>query len=332
MPFGISRERTVSNVGAMAAEFFGPMFLVIVGLGVAVPSFPVVLGPGAGYGLTAFVLTYVLWIRSGAHFNTGVTLAKVATWMSGVAHRDYFGRGALLWDLVFGFFYIGLQLAGAIIGVLFLKYIDKSGLIAATTSTVPNGNLAGDENRALALGFMLNLVFVWVHLSVLGPRANAVVKQLGAPLVLGLTYGGVVIIAIYWGAGTVCNFAIDLALATMIGPNSPKKLWISAVAQILGAIGGYVMFWAQSYLDRMLELQILHGAKNMDHARVNSIAQVFQRYSHVVADMDTPVDGPLVAPHDTAPEQYAAAAAQHAASHQHQHQHHHRRHPSTMDY
>lgn len=324
MPFGISRERTLSNVGAIAAEFFGTMFLAIAALGVAAPAFVVVLGPGVGYGLTVFVLTYVLWIRSGAHFNMGVTLAKVATWMTGLAPRDYFGRAALLWDLVFGLVYIGVQLAGAVVGVLFIAYIDKSGLIAATTKTVPNGNLAGDDGRAIALGFMLNLVFIWVHLSVLGPRANAVIKQLGAPLVLGITYGGAVLIATYWGAGTTCNFAIDLALGTLINANTPKKLWISAVAQIVGAVGAFVLFFAQSYLDRMLELQILHGAKNMDHARANSLRDVFQRYGNAMSGaVDLSAGEPLVAPHDTAPEQYAAAAAQHAQSHQHRHHHAH---------
>ena len=312
MPYGVTRARTLSNVGAIFMELFGPMFLTIVGLGVAVPSFVVVLGPGAGLGLTVFVLTYVGWIRSGAHFNPGVTMAKAATWMTGLTFRDYFGRGLVLFDLVFAILYIGMQLVGAIIGIEFLKYIDKSGLIAATFQTVPNGNLAGDEGRALALAFMLNMIFIWVHLSALGPRSNAVTKQLGAPLVIGLTYGGVVIVSTYWGAGTVCNLALDLALSRFINANTPKKLWISAVGQVLGAIGAFVLYFCQAYLDRMLELQMLHGDKsaaaNMDHERANSLRKIFVRYMERSADAASAAGAgePLVAPHDTAPEFRAA--------------------------
>jgi len=320
----LAYERSVSNVGALASEFFGTLFETVIGLGVAIPAFIVVLGPGAGLGLTVFVLTYLLWIRGGAHLNPVITMAKAVAWLGGLSHRDYYGAGNLVWDLLFGVLYIGLQLAGAVIGVLFLKFADTSGLIAAATRTVPNGNLAGKDNIALALAFMCNLVFAWVHLSTLGPRSNAVIKQLGAPLVIGITYGGIVIVTTYWGAGTVCNFAIDLALATLIHKNSPKTLWISAVAQILGALGGALLFLGQVYLDRNLELQMEHGAKNMDHLRAHALAPVFERYGVLAPGVSiyesiTGSDRPLVNPHDMAPEQFAAAAATHPQGHHHHH-------------
>lgn len=321
MPLGVTRARTVSNVGAIFFDMLGTMFLTIIGGGVAAVSFPVILGPGAGLGLTLFVLVYVGWVRSGAHFNPGVTMAKVATWMSGLAFRDYFGQGTILFDLLFGIVYIGMQLVGAIIGIEFLKYCDTTGLIAAAFTTVPSGNLAGDNGRAVALAFMLNMVFIWVHLSALGPRTNAVTKQLGAPLVIGLTYAGVVIIGMYWGAGTVCNLALDLALSRFINANSTKTLWISAVGQITGAAGAFFLFFCQSYLDRMLELQMHHGSKSaaayMDHMRANSLRKLFVRFMEQSGDAvtDAGTGEPLIAPHDTAVDHRMAHRHTHAGTH-----------------
>ena len=313
MPVADRRAHAALNVGALVGELIGTMFLVVGGLGVAAPAFAIVLGVGAGYGLAVFVLTYTMYIRSGAHFNPGVTMAKSGAWISGLAHRDYFGMPGLLWDAVMGLAYIGMQLAGAVLGTLVLRYVDRSGILAAAVATAPNGNLAGDEGRALFLAFMCNLIFIWAHLTAMGPRTSTVIKLLGAPLVLGIAYGGVVIITVYWGAGTVCNFALDLAFATLLSGTTVKKLWISAVAQVLGALAALLVFAGQSWLDALIELLMRHGAKDMGHVRINSLRDVMMLFEHagMAAMDDAGSREPLVEPLDIAPEVQRAAHVPH---------------------
>lgn len=315
------RAHAELNIGAVISELIGTAFLTIAGIGVMVPAFVTVLGTGAGLGLAAFVLTFALMIRSGAHFNTGVTLAKAVTWASGMNFRDYFGRPALYLDLVFGLLYMGVQMAGAVLGVLVLRYADKVGLLTLPINTQPNGNLAGDEGRALFLAFVCNFIFIWVHLVAMGPRFGIVIKTIASPLVIGIAYGGVVILSVYWGTGTVCNFAIDLALATLLSGNSTRFLWISAVAQILGAVAALLVFMASTWLDFRIEHLMHHGVKNMDHVRENSLRDVFmivnERGSHMMDDIEN--SEPLIDPHDVAPTQIAANKLVHRA---HTHTHH----------
>jgi glycerol uptake facilitator-like aquaporin len=321
------RAHVVLNVAALLGELIGALFLVVAGLGVAAPAFGIVLGVGAGYGLAIFVLSYTMYIRSGAHINPGVTLAKFGAWISGLAHRDYFGTPGLLWDAVMGLAYIGMQLAGAVLGVLVLRFVDRSGILAAAVATAPNGNLAGDEGRALFLAFFCNLMFIWVHLTVFGPRTGTVIKLLGGPLVLGITYGGVAIVSVYWGTGTVCNFALDLAFATLLSGTTVKKLWISFVAQLLGALAALLVYAGQSWADANIELLMRHGAKDMGHVRINSLRDVFMLFEHAgtAALDDAGSREALVEAHDIAPETQRAAHVPHNRAH-----HLHHRGMSTM--
>jgi len=324
------RAHAELNLGAVISEGIGTAFLTIAGIGVLAPAFATVLGAGAGLGLAVFVLTFCLMVRSGAHFNTGVTLAKGVTWMTGMNFRDYFGRPTLYFDLVWGLLYLGVQMAGAVIGALVLNYLDRTGILSLPINTQPNGNLAGDEGRALFLAFVCNFIFIWVHLVAMGPRFGIVIKAIASPLVIGIAYGGVVILSVYWGAGTVCNFAIDLALATIVSGTSVKSLWISAVAQVLGALAALLVFMGSTWLDFRIEHLMHHGAKNMDHVRENSLRDLFMivndRGSHMMDDIEN--SEPLIDPHDVAPAQIAANKLVHRA---HTHTHHAHVHSPTVN-
>jgi len=309
------------NVAACVGEAIGTGFLMVAGIGVLAPAFATVMGAGAGLGLALFVLTFCLWMRSGAHFNPGVTLAKGVAWATGMSYRDYFGRPALLWDGLFVLLYIGFQLAGAVIGALVLRYVDKSGILSLPINTAPNGNLAGDEGRALFFAFVCNFFFIWVHLIALGPRHGAVIKMLGSPLVIGIAYAGAVILSVYWGTGTTCNFALDLALATILPGTTVKFLWISIVAQILGGLAALLVFLGNTWCDFRMQFLMQHGAKNMDHGRENSLRDLFLFAAvHGEHAMDDAAHTePLVDPHDVAP---AQAAQAHVMHRQRSHHHH----------
>lgn len=271
------RGNVLLNIGAVAGELIGTFMLTLIGVGIyAIPGITTtVIGVGLGFGFATVVLTYLFFIRSGAHFNTGVTFARALAWAPGLHERDYWGAGRLWWDLLFWFLYTGMQLAGAVLAILFLRAVDNSGFISAATFTSPNGNLAGNNGEALLLLWMCNTVLCWVALVLFSPRMGIQIKVLSNQYVMGFTVFGVVLVSVFWGTGSVCNFAVDLALATLIGGNATGTLWISAVAQILGAITAFVIFWAGAWLDRILDVRKhLTGNKHLDHSRVNALSNI----------------------------------------------------------
>lgn len=303
------KGRVALNIGAGVGEFIGTYFFVLGGLGVHVATGANPLGTGTGFGFTALFLTYVLLVRSGSLFNTGITLGKALGWVPGLQFRNYFGRATLWKDFVAWFLFTGLQLAAAVLAVLTLRAVDNSGLLSATTVTVPNGNLAGDDGGALLLLWLLNTILVWVHLHVTGPRAGIVIEQLGAPVAMGATYFAVTIVSVYWGTGSTCNFALDLALATLIGTNSANKLWLSAVGQVLGALTALLVVWGGTVLDHILSLKVASGAQNYDHQRINSLAPIIVRTAdEACSTMLSGDDGILLDAHNTVTDDGAAAA------------------------
>ena len=300
----VSRKGNILlNAGALAGELIGTFFLTTLGVGVlVVPGVTTgVVGAGLGFAFAIAVLTYTFFLRSGAHFNTGVTLARVMAWIPGLHERDYWGAGRLWWDLAFGVLYLGLQLAGAVLAILFLRAVDNSGLIGAATFTSPNGNLANKNGEAFLLLWMLNTILCWVALVVFSPRMGIQIKVLSAPVIMAFTYFGVVVVSYFWGTGSLVNFAIDLALATLIGGNSTGSLWVSAVAQIAGAITAFVVFWAGAWLDRVLDVRkALTGNKHFDHSRINALSGILNFMAVTTKDLalddmgDTSTDRVLV--------------------------------------
>ena len=299
-----TKGNVILNAGAVAGELVGTYFLTFLALGVyVIPGITgTVIGVGLAFGFAALVMTYLFLIRSGSHFNTGVTLARALAWVPGLHERDYWGAGRLWWDFVFWVLYTGAQLTAAVLAVLTLRYVDKSGLLAAATITTPNGNLAGDNARAFFLLWLCNTVLCWAALVIFSPRLGLQLKFITAPIAMGFTYFAVVLISVFWGTGSVCNFAIDMALGTLVAGNSSSRLWISAIAQIVGALTGFLFYWAGAWVDRILDVRkALTGNKHLDHSRINALSTIMNFMAVgakelAMADMgDTATDRVLVA-------------------------------------
>lgn len=276
------------NIGAVAGEFVGTYFLVLIALGIyVIPGITgSVIGVGLAFAFSAAVLTYTMFIRSGSHFNTGVTMARALAWVTGLHDRDYWGAGRLWWDMIFWVAYTAVQMAAAVLAVLTLRAVDNSGLLSAATFTSPNGNLSGKQGEAFLLLWLCNTVLCWVALVLFAPRMGIQIKIITNPIMMGFTYFGVVLVAVFWGTGSVCNFAIDLALATLVTGNSTNSLWISATAQIAGAITAFVIFWAGAWIDRVLDVRKhLTGNKSLDHSRVNALSGILNFFTVTAKDM-----------------------------------------------
>jgi glycerol uptake facilitator-like aquaporin len=306
--------RGALNLGTLVGESVGTFFLTLFGVAVWAAGAPFALASGFGFGFALIPLTWALWIRSGAHFNTGVTLARVAAWTAGLHQRDYFGRATLWWDIVAWFLYTGLQIASAVL----LRQVDHSGFLAALPIGVPNGNLAGKQNDALLLTWVLNTALIWTYLQVMGPRVGPIIKTQTAPYVLGTMYFGVVVASVYWGTGSLCNFAIDLALSTLVPGHSSDKLWISAVMQIAGAATAFALYWFSAWLDRLLERKMESGEPDYDHQKLNAFREVMARFWTADAASAAPLldpassDGTLVAAHNTASRVHPGPHARHS--------------------
>ena len=272
-----SRANAYLNVAALLAETMGTYANTLIGVGVFVVSSATVIGPGFGFGFALLATTFLFLVRSGAHFNTSISTAKTLSSWFGLQTRDYFGRASTLYDALFWVLYVGMQMAGAVLAVLTLRYVDKTALLSSTLATVPNGNLAGQNGPAFLLVFLLTLFYNLVYLHVNAPRMGMVVRMVVGPLVIAVAYAGAVIVSIYFGTGSLLNFALDLAVATLVKGESVNTLWISAVAQLVAPIAAVLLFSGGAWMDRICEAKALLGVRDCDHERMSMLGAVMNR-------------------------------------------------------
>lgn len=264
------------NVGALAGEAVGTYFLTLVGLGVYAVSAATVIGPGFGFAFAVLSLMFVLYVVSGSHFNPGITAAKLVGWLSGLQSRDYFGSGHVVADAVFAALYIGMQMAGAVLAVLSLRFVDHSDMLESVFVSMPNGNLANHAAAAFFLAWLLNTFHIFVFLHVTDFRLGIATKLATGPLVYASALGASIIISVYFGTGTLLNFAVDLAIATTVEDQVTTRLWISVTAQIVGAATAVLLSYGLSYLSRFRELKAVVPA-DPDHSRSNLLSSVMNR-------------------------------------------------------
>jgi hypothetical protein len=293
----ISFPNIIRNITLLCAEGLGAGMLVLIGASCASLTAMPALSAALGYGIAVLVITALLVLRTGAMLNTGATLLKVAMWIFGLDSRQYFtsfswvlhadGRVMVprivpwqwLLDVVMGALYMGFQIGGAMLGVLLLRELDRTGLLAGSVMTKPNGNLAGDDKRAFVFAYLLNSFVLTMYGAMTSNSYNYKVRQVLSPVIVGLAVFVAVFAAQTYGVGTVISFPSDLALAILV-PSSRTHLWISATAAVGGALTAFMFCWWMNFLDRML-VDELYGAPWMRaHSHVPKHADKVRKNLH----------------------------------------------------
>lgn len=214
------------------AEFFGTMFLVLFGCGVAVVCGGFHGGLEQGYlGVVAIALAFGLSIIAGAygiaqisgcHVNPAVSLAMLI--LGKMNGKDFVA-------------YVIAQILGAIAGAgLLLLITTQTTVLAGTESLGQNGF---GEASAVGLGMwgailvevVLTFVFVFVIIVVTAKAETAAV----AGLMIGLTLTFVHLLGIPL-TGTSVNPARSLGPAIFMGGTALEQVWVFIVAPFVGAL------------------------------------------------------------------------------------------------
>ena len=225
------------------AEFFGTMFLVILGDGVCCNvnlNKSGMKGGGVvhiliGWGMAVMVPAFAFGSLSGAHFNPAVTIGAAI-------------RGAFSWAMVPG--YIVAQMLGGCLGaaILFVLYHDQF-LATEDMATKRGVFCTAPSVRNTPLNFLseffatLCLVFFLAAIPAnAGDSGASWALVYGVIVAMGASFGGL--------TGYAMNAARDTAprIAYMFLPIPGKKDpdwdygWIPAVAPIAGGICGSLLY------------------------------------------------------------------------------------------
>lgn len=197
----------------MVAEAIGTFILVLAGTGAAIVG-----GNYAfAFGFALVGIVYAIGHVSGAHVNPAVTVGLAAVGRFPMAHVPY---------------YIGSQVAGALIASLVLRLIygNQGGLGGTSVADV----------ISLLDGFLLELlttaIFVFVIVAV------ATDKRV-PPAAVGLAIGGTLLmIQVLTGQVTGASVNPARSLAPAIASWSFADLWIYLTAPFIGAVIGAVAY------------------------------------------------------------------------------------------
>ncbi|MGE3148795.1 MAG: aquaporin [Pseudorhodoplanes sp.] len=214
----------------LRAEFFGTMFLILIGCSAIVLSnfsaaTPIGLMPiSMAFGLAVAVMAYTIGPITGCHINPAVT---AAVWAAGrIDTKDAIAH-------------IVAQVLGAIAGALILFIVLKGrvtgGDITAMGQTTYNP--AAYQWWAAALTeFVGTLLFTVVILAVTGPRGGIV-----AGLIVGIALM-LIHFAFINVSGASVNPARSLGPALFVGGAALQQIWLYIVFPLLGGlVGGWII-------------------------------------------------------------------------------------------
>ncbi len=197
----------------MVAEAIGTFILVLTGTGAAIVG-----GSYAfAFGFALVGIVYAIGHVSGAHVNPAVTVGLAAVGRFPMAHVPW---------------YIGSQVAGALIASLFLRLV------------YGNDNGLGQTSVALGIsaldGFLLELITTAIFVFVI--VAVATDKRVPPPAV-GLAIGGTLLtIQMVTGAVTGASVNPARSLGPALASWSFADLWIYLTAPFIGAVIGAVAY------------------------------------------------------------------------------------------
>ncbi|CAN5751470.1 hypothetical protein BH24CHL3_BH24CHL3_03740 [soil metagenome] len=197
----------------MAAEAIGTFILVLAGAGAVIlgSSYPL------AFGFALIAIVYAIGHISGAHVNPAVTIGLAAIGRFPMPHVPY---------------YIGSQVAGAVLAALFLRLIYGSeGGLGATSVAEGFSNLDG---------FLLELVATAVFVFVFAAVATDKRVPAGA---FGLAAGGALLfIALFAGPFTGASVNPARSLGPALASWTFTDLWIYLTAPFIGAVIGAVAY------------------------------------------------------------------------------------------
>ncbi|MGI8925651.1 MAG: aquaporin [Tepidiformaceae bacterium] len=236
---------TRNDQRAIAAEFLGTMFFVLLGTGAVVAAFAVaeegsalITAIAIAHGLG--ILTAVAWTAnlSGGHINPAVTLAMMVT-------RNI--------TPVLGVAYIVAQLAGAALGSLALKLAIPDGIEDQTHLGAHGLGLGIAGGEALLLEALMTAFLVVVVFNV------AVSKKgwgLNAPIAIGLAVMLIHFVGIPFTGASV-NPARSFGPALV--ENQWDDFWVYIAGPAIGAlaISGFWLFWKNFGEDALEEDEVL---------------------------------------------------------------------------
>ena len=196
------------------AELVGAFALTFVGAGAAMTNGGNVLAVAAAHGLILAIMVSALGHISGGHFNPAVTLGFLIT-------------GRIVPFLAIA--YLAVQLAGATLAALILKWIYPDQVVEGSKLGAPVLN----DRIGVAPGFVLEAVLtfllVWVVFATAADPRGAFKSISG--FAIGLTIGADILIG-----GPLTGAAMNPARA--FGPQLVSGEWADAWIWYLGPIIG----------------------------------------------------------------------------------------------
>ncbi|MDB5632317.1 MAG: hypothetical protein JWR49_1172 [Tardiphaga sp.] len=209
----------------LLAEFIGTFAFVFIGAGAAA-----VVGDGVGlpgiaaiafaHGLAIMVFAFAYGPVSGGHMNPAVTIGVLTA-------------GAMRVGEAVG--YIVSQLAGGVIGALFLSVVLGGAGTGLGTPALAHNLALGATSLTItpAAGFMIEAVLAFFLVTVV--LSTAVAGRAGnlAPLAIGMT---LTLNIIMGGALTGAAFNPARALGPMVATGNFSDAWLYLTAPIVGAI------------------------------------------------------------------------------------------------
>ena len=221
------------NPKALAAEFFGTLWLVLGGCGTAVLATGAfndlsvgIYGVAIAFGLTVVTGAYAFGHVSGGHFNPAVTLGLVAGGKFEASKAPS---------------YIVSQVLGAIGGAL-LIYLIASGVSGWETGGFAANGYGDQSPGGFGLGAVLvaEIVLTAIFLIVILGTTERRGAGGQAGLAIGLTLALIHLISIPV-SNTSVNPARSLSQAIFAGGDYLAQVWVFWVAPIIGAvIGGLI--------------------------------------------------------------------------------------------
>jgi aquaporin Z len=233
------------------SELLGTFLLVLAGAGAPVVEAFTHGGIGRGAAVTApglMVMAIILFMGtvSGAHLNPAVSIAFAA-------------RGDFPWRRVPG--YIVVQLAGAVLAVLFLDA--EFGRVGMLGATVPGAGVDGLQAMLLELVLTAGLVS-----TILGTASGA--QNVGG--LSAVAVGGYIVLAGLWSSpitGASMNPARSFAPDAVLGDFS--HYWVYVVGPIAGGLiavaFAYVLRGGGPDPHAIAAAQGTMGGKDRGHAR-----------------------------------------------------------------
>ncbi|XP_046406828.1 aquaporin AQPAe.a-like [Ischnura elegans] len=230
---GLSDVSGRSTLRALAAEFIGTFFLVLVGCGSTSRGWsedyaPSILHIALCFGLTVAAMVQVTGHVSGGHINPAVTVGLLVS-----------GQVTLLRTIL----YIVAQCVGAVVGAAVLQAMtpDDIGALGLGSVSLGRSVTAGQGLivEALVSAVLVLVVHAVCDLGAKEPIGCSKVAASPGPLAIGLAVGTCHLFAVpYTGSGM--NPARSFGSAALAG--AWDQHWVYWVGPILGAVCSALLY------------------------------------------------------------------------------------------